>query len=292
MSSSKIKTVVIGGNGQLGTDCVAAFQKADHEVISLTHQDMELASENSVRGALSPLKANLVINTAAMHNVEGCEASPLEAFAVNAVGVRKLALLANELNFTLIQISTDYVFDGLKGTPYRECDAARPLNAYGNSKLAGELFVQTIAEKYFVVRVSAMYGLSPCRAKGGNNFVKLMLKLAKERDEVRVVDNEFISPTYTPDIAKQLLALSQTDAYGLFHATSSGSCSWHEFAEQIFSLSGKGVKLLSAAAGELSKKVPRPKYSVLENARLQALGLDVMPDWRDALQRYLAVLNG
>ena len=130
-----------------------------------------------------------------------------------------------------------------------------------------------------------------CRAKGGNNFVKLMLKLAKERGEVKVVDDEFVSPTYTPDIANQLLALSGTDAYGLIHVTSNGSCSWHEFAEQIFKLSGTTVRLLRAAPGEFPMKVARPKYSVLENSRLQALGLDQMPDWRDALRRYLVILN-
>jgi dTDP-4-dehydrorhamnose reductase len=291
MSSAAIKTVVIGANGQLGTDCLATFQKAGHDVVGLTHQDIELAEEQSVRAVLSPLTADLVINTAAMHNVEACERSPLQAFAINGLGARNLALLANELNFTLVQISTDYVFDGLKDSPYREADIARPLNAYGNSKLTGELFVQTIAHKYFVVRVSAIYGMNPCRAKGGNNFVKLMLKLGRERGEVRVVDDEFVSPTYTPDIANQLLALSQTDAYGVIHATSNGSCSWYEFASEIFKLAGTSVKLDRAAAGEFPMKVPRPKYSVLENSRLQALGLDRMPEWRDAVGRYLVALS-
>ena len=286
-----MKTIVIGANGQLGTDCVSTFRRAGHDVVGLTHEDIELAEDDSVRVALTPLVADLVINTAAMHNVETCEKSPLRSFAVNGLGARSLALLANELNFTLVQISTDYVFDGMKCTPYREADPARPLNTYGNTKLAGELFVQTIAHKYFVVRVAALYGMNPCRAKGGNNFVKLMLKLGRERGEVKVVDDEFVSPTYTPDIANQLLALSQTDAYGIFHATSNGSCSWYEFAGEIFTLAGTTVKLVRAAPGEFPMKVPRPKYSVLENSRLQALGLDRMPDWHDALGRYLVALG-
>jgi dTDP-4-dehydrorhamnose reductase len=160
-----------------------------------------------------------------------------------------------------------------------------------NSKLAGELFGETIARTYFAVRVAAIYGVNPCRAKGGNNFVKLMLKLASERGEVKVVEDEFVSPTYTRDIANQLLALSDTDAYALIHATSNGSSSWHEFASEIFELSGMRVRLLRAAPGEFPMKVPRPKYSVLQNSRLQAFGLDVMPDWWDALRRHLVVLN-
>ncbi len=286
-----MKTVVIGANGQLGTDCILAFQKARHEVIGLTHQDLEIAEENAVNEILRNLAPGLVINTAAMHNVEACEKSPLQAFAVNAVGARNLARLSNDLGYVLIHISSNYVFDGNKNAPYLETDAARPLSVYGNSKLAGEYFVETIARRYFVVRVSGIYGSNPCRAKGGNNFVKLMLKLAKERGEVKVVDDEFVSPTYTPAIAHQLLKLSQTDAYGLIHATSNGSCSWHEFAATIFRLTNTKVNLLRAAPGEFPMKVPRPKYSVLENARLKQLGIDLMPDWKDSLGQYLTVLS-
>jgi dTDP-4-dehydrorhamnose reductase len=286
-----MKTVVIGANGQLGTDCILAFQKARHEVIGLTHQDLEIAEENAVNEILRNLAPGLVINTAAMHNVEACEKSPLQAFAVNAVGARNLARLSNDLGYVLIHISSNYVFDGNKNAPYLETDAARPLSVYGNSKLAGEYFVETIARRYFVVRVSGIYGSNPCRAKGGNNFVKLMLKLAKERGEVKVVDDEFVSPTYTPAIAHQLLKLSQTEAYGLIHATSNGSCSWHEFAATIFRLTNTKVNLLRAAPGEFPMKVPRPKYSVLENARLKQLGIDLMPDWKDSLGQYLTVLS-
>jgi dTDP-4-dehydrorhamnose reductase len=286
-----MKTVVIGANGQLGSDCVLAFEKAGHEVAGLTHQDIEIAEEPSVADKLTSLSPGLVINTSAMHNVDACEKSPLQAFAVNAVGARSLARLSNQLGFVLIHISTDYVFDGNKNAPYLETDVPRPLNVYGNSKLAGEIFVQTIARRYFVVRVSAIYGANPCRAKGGNNFIKLMLKLARERGEVKVVDDEFVSPTYTPDVADQLVRLAETDAHGVVHCTANGSCSWYEFAEAIFKLTQTKVKLLRAAPGEFPMKVPRPRYSVLENSMLDGLGIDRMPLWKDSLARYIAELQ-
>jgi dTDP-4-dehydrorhamnose reductase len=286
-----MKTVIIGANGQLGSDCVLAFQKAGHEVAGLTHQDIEIADETSVADKLTSLSPGLVINTSAMHNVDACEKSPLQAFAVNAVGARNLARLSNELGFVLIHISTDYVFDGIKNAPYLETDVPRPLNVYGNSKFAGEIFVQTIARRYFVVRVSAIYGANPCRAKGGNNFIKLMLKLARERGEVKVVDDELVSPTYTPDVANQLVRLSEAGAYGIIHSTANGSCSWYEFAEAIFRLTKTKVKLLRAAPGEFPMKVPRPKYSVLENSALKRLGIDDMPHWSESLREYLAASN-
>jgi dTDP-4-dehydrorhamnose reductase len=286
-----MKTVVLGANGQLGSDCVLALRQAGHEVTALTHEDVEVADVAALGQTLTRLAPTAVINTTAFHNVEKCEQEPDRSFAVNAFGPRTLARLSNELGYRLIHISTDYVFDGAKGSPYVETDIPRPLSVYGNSKLAGEYFVQTIARRFFVVRVSAIYGAHPCRAKGGNNFVKLMLKLARERGEVTVVDNEFVTPTYTPDIAQQLLKLIETDADGVVHATANGSCSWFEFAEAIFAISRTKVNLRRAAPGQFPMKVPRPKYSVLENAVLQKLRIDIMPDWRASLTRYLATLQ-
>jgi dTDP-4-dehydrorhamnose reductase len=222
-----------------------------------------------------------------MHNVDACEREPAKAFAVNGIGARNLAVLSNKLDFVLFHTSTDYVFDGAKQMPYIETDCPRPLNVYGNTKLAGEYFVQTLARKHFVLRVSGLYGTNPCRAKGGSNFVNLMLKLAKERDEVRVVDDEVLTPTFTEDIAKQIISMRDKDEYGLYHATAQGSCSWYRFAFEIFRLSGTKVKLSIADPNEFPMKVPRPKYSVLENAGLKALNLDLMPPWEDGLRRYL-----
>jgi dTDP-4-dehydrorhamnose reductase len=221
-----------------------------------------------------------------MHNIDACEADPLKAFAVNGIGARNLAMLSNELDFTLFHISTDYVFDGFKKTPYVETDPPRPLQVYGNTKVSGEFFIQAIAKRFFILRVSGIYGINPCRAKGGNNFVKTMLKLAKERSEIRVVDDEILAPTFTEDIARQIVAMLDCNRYGIYHAAAHGQCSWHAFAAKIFEFSDSKVKLSVAEPSEFPAKVPRPKYSVLENARLKALGLDLMPDWEDGLQRY------
>jgi dTDP-4-dehydrorhamnose reductase len=186
-----------------------------------------------------------------------------------------------------MHVSTDYVFDGAKYSPYVEDDAPRPLNAYGNTKLAGEYFVRSGTERHFVLRTSAIYGKSPCRAKGGLNFIELMLKLAKERGEVRVVDSEFVTPTPTAELARQMVALSGCDSYGLYHATAEGSCSWHEFAKQIFALTNTKVNLLVAGPNEFPAKVPRPSYSVLENQALKRLGLNVFKPWQEGLCEYL-----
>ena len=186
-----------------------------------------------------------------------------------------------------MHVSTDYVFDGGKGSPYVEEDNPRPLNAYGISKLAGEHFVRSTTDKHFVLRTSALYGKSPCRAKGGLNFIELMLKLAKERDELRVVDSEVVTPTSTAELAQQIVELSRSDCYGLYHATAEGRCSWYEFAREIFALTGTSVRLNVAAPGEFPAKVARPSYSVLENRALKNRGLNTFKPWQDGLQKYL-----
>ena len=287
-----MKIAVIGANGQLGTDVCAALNKAGHEVFEVNHAQTDVADLKSLQNKLGDIKPGVVVNTAAMHNVEACEEDPAKAFAVNGIGARNLAQSANELGYILVHISTDYVFDGSKMAPYTEQDCPGPLNVYGNTKLAGEYFVQSIAQKYFILRVSGIYGKNPCRAKGGLNFVALMLKLAKERDEIRVVDDEFLTPTYTVDIANQIVRLMDSDAYGLYHVTAQDSCSWYQFAAKIFDISGTEIKLNIADPGEFPAKVPRPNYSVLKNKALQSNGFDIMPHWTDGLKRYLEAIKG
>ena len=282
-----MKVAVIGADGQLGTDVVRAFSTHGDAVTHLTHSDIELSSIDSVSNRLKELRPELVVNTAAMHHVENCEREPERAFAVNGIGARNLAVVCCDVGAVLMHVSTDYVFDGAKYSPYAEDDAPRPLNAYGNTKLAGEYFVRSGTERHFVLRTSAIYGKSPCRAKGGLNFIELMLKLAKERGEVRVVDSEFVTPTPTTELARQMVALSRSDSYGLYHATAEGSCSWHEFAKQIFALTNTKVNLLVARPNEFPAKVPRPSYSVLENQALKRLGLNVFKPWQDGLHEYL-----
>lgn len=283
-----MKTAVIGADGQLGTDVVKAFAANGDEVIPLTHSDIELSDKESVSNRLNELRPTLIVNTAAMHHVEKCEQEPDKAFAINGLGVRNLALSAKQIGATLMHVSTDYVFDGERTTPYEETVAPRPLNAYGNSKLCGEYFVRSAMKEHFILRTSAVYGKSPCRAKGGLNFIELMMKLARERGEVRVVDNEIVSPTSTKDIARQMVALSRSDAYGLYHATAEGSCSWYAFAREVFDRTSTTVNLLVAGPNEFPIKVPRPRYSVLENSGLKRIGLNRFRTWQEGLQEYFS----
>ena len=284
-----MKILVIGANGQLGTDVVQRFVEAGHDVTGINHDDeFDVQSEAKVNRVVDGNRPDAVVNTSAMHHVERCEKDPGAAFAVNGLGARNVARACNRVGSTLLHISTDYVFDGGKNEPYSEGDLPLPLNVYGITKLAGEHFVRSIADQYYVVRTSGLYGANPCRAKGGLNFVQLMLKLAKERDEVRVVTDEVLTPTCTADLAEQLLMLLESGApWGTYHATAQGACSWFEFAAEIFRLAGCDVKLEPARPGEFPMKVPRPSYSVLRNKALQELDLDNLPTWQDCLAKFL-----
>lgn len=282
-----MKIAVIGANGQLGKDICEKIVIANNELIELNHDRIEISNIECVSYVLKEVKPDIVINTAAMHNVEKCENDPERSFKVNGIGAMNLSHICNDLNSTLIHISTDYVFDGSKKKPYIEIDKPLPLNVYGNTKLSGEYFIESIAKKYFILRVSGIYGKNPCRAKG-TNFIDLMLKLAKERDEIRVVDDEILTPTFTEDIADQIVKILNMDAeYGLYHVTAEGSCSWFEFAREIFSVSKTNIVLNKAAPGEFAIKVNRPKYSVLENKFLNDQNINIMPLWKNGLTRYL-----
>ncbi len=287
-----MKVAVVGSSGQLGCDIAAAFCDRGDEVISLAHSDIELSDPGSVKNRLGRTNAEFVVNTAAMHHVEQCEQDPEKAFAVNAIGARNLALVTREMGAVLVHISTDYVFDGRKGEAYVEEDIPLPLNVYGTSKLAGECFVRTSNPRHFVLRTSALYGKHPCRAKGGRNFVELMIKLGRERGSVRVVDNEHVSPTSTISVARQIVALCDCREYGLYHATAEGSCSWYQFAKAIFIAAKVTAQVEVADPLEFAGKVPRPNYSVLENRRLKAGGINMFEPWETELAEYLRVSPG
>jgi dTDP-4-dehydrorhamnose reductase len=285
-----MKTLVIGAEGQLGTDVCAAF--ADGEVLragsSSGEHRVDLADGDAVRALVRDLAPDVVVNTAAFHNVPLCEQEPANAWAVNATGAQRLAAACHEAGARLVHVSTDYVFGNGGAKPYTEADREAPLSVYGASKLAGEHLVAAECANHCIVRSSGLYGAAPCRAKGGRNFVQLMLHLAKERGEVKVVTDERVSPTHTVALAKQIRVIADDAEPGLYHATCSGECSWYEFAQAIFEEAGVDVKLLAATQADFPSPVKRPDYSILENARLQAQGLDVMPHWRDALRDYLA----
>ena len=283
-----MKIAVVGADGQLGTDICIALDNNNDEVVRLTINDIEITDIDSVSRCLKETHPQLVINTAAFHQVEKCEDDAAKSFAVNAAGPRNLAKVCNEIDATLLQISTDYVFDGKKRAPYIESDKPMPLNVYANTKLSGEYFVEAIAKRYYILRVCGIYGKSPCIGKGGLNFVDLMLKLSKERPEVRVVDNEILTPTSTVEVSRQIVKMINSKAqYGLYHATAQGSCSWYEFAKEIFEVTKPTCKFNKAEPGEFAVKVNRPEYSVLENKFLKDQGIDILKDWREGLREYL-----
>lgn len=279
-----MRYLIIGANGQLGSDLVRVFREED--LIALTHDEIEICDIASVRKALGRFAPDLVINTAAYHKVDICEDHAEEAFAVNALGVRNVALICRELNCALMHFSTDYVFDGRKAEPYVEDDMPSPLNAYGISKLAGECFVRSLLDRYFILRTSGLFGVAGSSGKGGN-FVETMLRLAGEGRALRVVDDQVLSPTYTLDLARQVRVLASGEHFGLYHATSHGACSWYEFAARIFELEGLAPDLSPQTTAESGSQAVRPAYSELHNLGLERLGLDRMRPWEEGLADYL-----
>lgn len=275
-----MKTLVIGANGQLGTDIVRAFEGSD--VVGLTHEDIEITDPRSVRAAVSKYAPDVIINTAAFDNVPESEKFKEKAFHVNAEGVKNLAGICGEAGITLLQISTDYVFDGSKGEPYTEDDAPAPLNVYGASKARGELFASSI-ERHYIVRVSGIYGITGCRGKGGRNFVESILKLAAGDAPLKVSSNIITSPTYTLDAACEIRRiLDERLPYGIYHVASSGSCSWHEFACEILALSGITKDIEPVEESAEAAGVKRPLYSPLISTRTKP-----MRPWKEALAAYL-----
>jgi dTDP-4-dehydrorhamnose reductase len=289
-----MKTLIIGADGQLGTDVCEAFADVEIYRAGAGGDDprLDVTDEAAVQSLIEKeLKPDIVVNTAAFHNVPKCEEDPASAYAVNATGAKYLATACQAVGARLIHVSTDYVF-GYGGTvPYTEVDREAPLSTYGASKLAGEHLIAAECENHCIVRGSGLYGAAPCKAKGGKNFVQLMLHLARERGEVKVVTDEMVSPTYTVALAKQIRVIAEKAEPGLYHATCNGECSWNEFAAAIFEETGTEVKLLKATQADFPSPVKRPDYSILQNKHLQDQGLDVMPHWRDAVCEYLEVLE-
>jgi dTDP-4-dehydrorhamnose reductase len=282
-----MRVLVTGANGQLGTDLCQALR--NFEVIPLTHKDIEITSIDSVREALLKHKPDIIINTAAFVRVDDCETEQDKAFKVNALGARNVAVVAQELGAKLVHISTDYVFGGEsepKSAPYTEFDTPVPLNIYGRSMLAGENFVQHLCTRYFVVRTSALFGITGARGKGGN-FIETMLKLAKECDELRVVNDQVCSPTYTPDLARKIAQLITTEYYGIFHITNCGTCSWYELAVEALRLAGLKTPVTPVTSAEYLQKAKRPSNSVLDNYQLRLLGMADMRSWQEALKDYM-----
>lgn len=276
--------VVIGANGQLGTELVKVL--AGENVVGLLHSEIEVTHRPTLAEVFQRYKPHVVINTAAYHRVDDCELYPERAFMVNAVGVCYLSQVCRDLGAKLVHFSTDYVFDGRKREPYAETDVPNPLSVYGASKLAGECLIKAIHPQHFIVRTTGLYGVAGSRGKGGN-FVELMLRLAEEGKEIRVVDDQRLTPTYTVDLARKVAQLIHTDFFGLYHITNHGYCTWYEFAAKIFEISQQEANLHRTTSAAFGARAARPAYSVLQHQTLEKRGMDDLRVWVQALSEYL-----
>ncbi len=282
-----MRVVVIGANGQLGVDLMRVLERhPKYTPVPLTRTHMDVRDFHQVQQVLKEIQPDVVINTAAFTRVDDCEDQPEVAFAVNALGAWNVARVCEDLGCILVHISTDYVFDGQKRTPYTEEDFPRPLNVYGVTKLAGEHFVQAYCEKHFIVRTSGLYGIAGSSGKGGN-FVETMIRMARTGQPIRVVNDQVLSPTYTLDLAEKIMELISTEAYGCYHITNSGQCSWYEFASQIFHLLNLQPTLIPITTEAYGAKALRPAYSVLANDKIAGLGVEPLRSWDQALETYL-----
>jgi dTDP-4-dehydrorhamnose reductase len=282
--SRYMRIALLGANGQLGSDLSKSF--AGHDLTLFTRDDFEVTDNARAREILVPAQPEVIVNTTAYHRVDDCESQPEVAYATNVLAVLNLARIANDIGARLVHFSTDYVFDGASAAPYTEASAALPLSVYGNSKLAGEFIVRSTAKDHLVIRTCGLYGKAGSRGKGGN-FVEIMLAKARAGQAIRVVADQVLTPTSTASLATQVRVMIERGLNGLFHATDEGSCSWHEFAAAIFEIAGVKADLSPTTSELYRSPAKRPRYSVLENARLKGLGLNRMPHWRDALSTYL-----
>ena len=281
------RILVIGAKGMLGRDVMEELRSSSlYEVTGWDIDEIDIRVEMDTVAKISRLGPEVVINLAAYTNVDECESQAEKAFAVNGEGMRDVALGALRCGAKVVYISTDYVFDGQKGEPYVESDLPNPLNVYGRSKLQGERYVQELTEDGVIVRTQWLFG------KHGNNFVAFVLRQAREKKELSIVDDQTGSPTYTVDLAKAISALIQHDAKGIFHAANSNTCTWFAFGQSILEFSGMaGVSVRPISSKELNRPAIRPPYSGLSCQKLkQVTGMTLRP-WSEALREYLHSLR-
>lgn len=275
---------IIGPNGQLGSDLVKVFTKVGWKVVPITHTEISIENPESVSGALKSARTVWVINTAAFHNVDECEKDSGKAWEINAYGAKNVAVAARELEMRAVFISSDYVYSGNKGASYFESDPVSPVNAYGHSKAGGEAATLAASEKNLVIRIASVFGSAGSSGKGGN-FVETIIRKAKAGDQLSIVDDILMSPTYTVDAAQKILELLNSHQNGIFNATNSGSVTWFGFAQEILKQT-KLVTELSASKTNWETSLKRPKNSSLSIRKIENLSKN-LPDWSDGLRRYL-----
>ncbi|MBA2376830.1 MAG: dTDP-4-dehydrorhamnose reductase [Actinomycetota bacterium] len=270
-----MKALVTGANGQLGLELARLLPERGHEIVPLTRRELDVSDFAATEAALDAHSPDLVINAAAYTDVDGCETEGELSYSVNALGPANLARGCESRGVEIVHVSTNYVFDGEGGRPYEPFDPALPISAYGRGKLAGEELVMRLSTRWRVVRSAGVYG-------EGDNFVRTMLRVEAEMDKLKVKNDEYISPTYAKDLAEGVIEAVEEWTYGLYHVTNSGSCSWHEFAEEIFRIAGVAVEVEGIPGSEYPLPAARPANGVLSG-----LGSPKLRHWREALAEYM-----
>ncbi|WP_405154081.1 dTDP-4-dehydrorhamnose reductase [Paenibacillus sp. FSL K6-0108] len=286
-----MKVLVTGSNGQLGRDVVLLLEKEGHSVLACARDELDITDQHECNNVISTYHPEVVIHCAAYTAVDAAETDVDGAYQVNATGTRNIAVAAEQTGAKLIYISTDYVFDGTSEVPYQEYDNTNPQSIYGKSKRAGEVLVQSLSSRWFIVRTSWVYGVY------GNNFVKTMLKLGQEKPKLQVVHDQKGSPTYTVDLAHFLLELMSTEKYGVYHASNSGACTWYEFTQAIFEeaqlLPGFHIQaeVDPCATDQFPRPAPRPQNSVMEHLSIRTNRLKDLRPWREGLRDFLKEIH-
>lgn len=281
-----MKVLVTGASGQLGYDVVRELAKRGHEAVGVSSKEMDITDQAQVEKVITEANVDVVMHGAAYTAVDAAEDNEAQCRLVNANGTENIAAVCKKLDIPMVYISTDYVFDGQGTRPWEPEDERHPLNVYGQTKYEGELAVQKNLEKYFIVRIAWVFGIN------GNNFIKTMLKLSKKHDTLTVINDQIGSPTYTYDLARLLVDMMETDRYGIYHATNEGLCSWYEFAVEIFRQAGISMKVIPVTSAEYkAAKAKRPFNSRMNKDKLEANGFERLPQWQDALARYLEELK-
>ena len=281
-----MKCLVTGVKGQLGYDIVKRLKMQGHEdILALDYTEMDITNKEQVKEVITNYKPDVIFHCAAWTQVDKAEDEMYKCRDVNVNGTNNIAEVAKEIGSKMIYISTDYVFDGTKEGLYEVDDRPNPKSVYGETKYLGEEAVRKNLLEHFIVRISWVFGIN------GNNFIKTMLRLAETKRELNVVDDQIGSPTYTEDLAKLLVTMSETEKYGTYHATNEGFCSWAQFAEYIFSESNNNILVNKITSEEYPQKAYRPKNSRMSKESLDKAGFERLPNWQDAVKRYIKELK-
>ncbi len=279
-----MRIAIIGANGRLGQALLRAFH--GHQLVAWTRQDFDILDHDRTAHAIRSTSPHVVINTAAFHHTDACEDDPERSFSVNAIAVRNIARTCHACGSIIVQVSTDYVFDGRKGEPYEETDSPNPINVYGASKLAGEYLVRSACERHYVVRTASLFGHAEGTTK--RSFVELVLDKARRNEPLAVVDDVVMSPTYTEDAAFAIRRLIEGEApYGVYHVTNTGSCSWYAFAKAVLRFAKLRANLTPTKIQILAPRAARPAFSALSSRAAVAVGIGALRPWEDALREYM-----